>query len=291
VAVERVRAILEANEVMEDRPEAREPAPLKGEIKFENVAFAYSKDAPVLTDVNFQIQAGQMVGVVGPTGGGKSTIVSLIPRFYDPSAGKVSVDGVDIRDYRINGLRNQIAYVLQETVLFRGTVAENIAYGRGSATRDEIVEAAKLANADEFIAKMPHGYDTMVGDRGDTLSGGQRQRIGIARALIRNNPILILDEPTAALDTESEQLVMEALERLMKGRTVITIAHRLSTIRNSDKILVLKGGVVAEEGTHDELIAKGGVYAELYHIQFNKQPAEHATTTPVSAPTVTDSAG
>jgi ABC-type multidrug transport system fused ATPase/permease subunit len=291
VAVERVRAILEANEVMEDRPEAREPAPLKGEIKFENVAFAYSKDAPVLTDVNFQIQAGQMVGVVGPTGGGKSTIVSLIPRFYDPSAGKVSVDGVDIRDYRINGLRNQIAYVLQETVLFRGTVAENIAYGRGSATRDEIVEAAKLANADEFIAKMPHGYDTMVGDRGDTLSGGQRQRIGIARALIRNNPILILDEPTAALDTESEQLVIEALERLMKGRTVITIAHRLSTIRNSDKILVLKGGVVAEEGTHDELIAKGGVYAELYHIQFNKQPAEHATTTPVSAPTVTDSAG
>ena len=291
VAVERVRTILEANDVIEERPDAREPAPLKGEIKFENVAFAYSKDAPVLTDVNFKIQAGQMVGVVGPTGGGKSTIVSLIPRFYDPSAGKVSVDGVDIRDYRINGLRNQIAYVLQETVLFRGTVAENIAYGRGSATRDEIVEAAKLANADEFIAKMPHGYDTMVGDRGDTLSGGQRQRIGIARALIRNNPILILDEPTAALDTESEQLVIEALERLMKGRTVITIAHRLSTIRNSDKILVLKGGVVAEEGTHDELIAKGGVYAELYHIQFDKQPAEHAATTPVSAPTVTDSAG
>ena len=291
VAVERVRAILEANDVIEDRLDAREPAPLKGEIRFENVAFAYSKDAPVLTDVNFKIQAGQMVGVVGPTGGGKSTIVSLIPRFYDPSAGKVSVDGVDIRDYRINGLRNQIAYVLQETVLFRGTVAENIAYGRGSATRDEIVQAAKLANADEFIAKMPHGYDTMVGDRGDTLSGGQRQRIGIARALIRNNPILILDEPTAALDTESEQLVIEALGRLMKGRTVITIAHRLSTIRNSDKILVLKGGVVAEEGTHDELIAKGGVYAELYHIQFDKQPAEHATTAPVSAPTVTDSAG
>jgi ABC-type multidrug transport system fused ATPase/permease subunit len=291
VAVERVRAILEANDVIEERPDAREPAPLKGEIRFENVAFAYSKDAPVLTNVNFKIQAGQMVGVVGPTGGGKSTIVSLIPRFYDPSAGKVFVDGVDIRDYRINGLRNQIAYVLQETVLFHGTVAENIAYGRGSATRDEIVEAAKLANADEFIAKMPHGYDTMVGDRGDTLSGGQRQRIGIARALIRNNPILILDEPTAALDTESEQLVIEAMERLMKGRTVITIAHRLSTIRNSDKILVLKGGVVAEEGTHDELIAKGGVYAELYHIQFDKQPAEHATTAPVSAPTVTDSAG
>ena len=285
VGVERVRAILEANDVIEERGDAREPQPLKGEIKFENVAFAYNKDAPVLTDVNFQIQAGQMVGVVGPTGGGKSTIVSLIPRFYDPSAGKVSVDGVDIRDYKIHGLRNQIAYVLQETVLFRGTVAENIAYGRGSATRDEIVEAAKLANADEFIAKMPHGYDTMVGDRGDTLSGGQRQRIGIARALIRNNPILILDEPTAALDTESEQLVMEALERLMKGRTVITIAHRLSTIRNSDKIVVLKGGVVAEEGTHDELMAKSGVYAELYHIQFDKPPAEAAAAATASAST------
>jgi ABC-type multidrug transport system fused ATPase/permease subunit len=283
VGVERVRAILEANDVIEERADAREPQPLKGEIKFENVAFAYNKDAPVLTDVNFEIKAGQMVGVVGPTGGGKSTIVSLIPRFYDPSAGKVSVDGVDIRDYKIHGLRNQIAYVLQETVLFRGTVADNIAYGRGSAARDEIVAAAKLANADEFIAKMPHGYDTMVGDRGDTLSGGQRQRIGIARALIRNNPILILDEPTAALDTESEQLVMEALERLMKGRTVITIAHRLSTIRNSDKIVVLKGGVVAEEGTHDELIAKGGVYAELYHIQFDKPPAEAAAAAAASA--------
>ena len=285
VGVERVRAILEANDVIEQRGDAREPQPLKGEIKFENVAFAYNKDAPVLTDVNFQIQAGQMVGVVGPTGGGKSTIVSLIPRFYDPSAGKVSIDGVDIRDYKLHGLRNQIAYVLQETVLFRGTVAENIAYGRGSATRDEIVKAAKLANADEFIAKMPQGYDTMVGDRGDTLSGGQRQRIGIARALIRNNPILILDEPTAALDTESEQLVMEALERLMKGRTVITIAHRLSTIRKSDKIVVLKGGVVAEEGTHDELMAKSGVYAELYHIQFDKPPAEAAVAATASAST------
>jgi subfamily B ATP-binding cassette protein MsbA len=285
VGVERVRAILEASDVVEERGDAREPQPLKGEIKFENVAFAYNKDAPVLTDVNFEIKAGQMVGVVGPTGGGKSTIVSLIPRFYDPSAGKVSVDGVDIRDYKIHGLRNQIAYVLQETVLFRGTVAENIAYGRGSATRDEIVKAAKLANADEFIAKMPHGYDTMVGDRGDTLSGGQRQRIGIARALIRNNPILILDEPTAALDTESEQLVMEALERLMKGRTVITIAHRLSTIRKSDKIVVLKGGVVAEEGTHDELMAKSGVYAELYHIQFDKPPAEAAAAATASAST------
>jgi subfamily B ATP-binding cassette protein MsbA len=213
-----------------------------------------------------------MVGVVGPTGGGKSTIVSLIPRFYDPSSGSVKIDGKDVRDYQHLALRDQIGYVLQETVLFEGTIRDNIAYGRKGVTPEEIMEAAKLANADEFISRMPHGYDTMVGERGETLSGGQRQRIGIARAIIRNNPILILDEPTAALDTESERLVIEALERLMKGRTVITIAHRLSTIRDANKIIVLKGGVVAEQGTHDELLAKGGVYAELYKIQFNTPP-------------------
>jgi len=276
VAVDRIRAILDAETVIPERPDARDPQPLSGEVVFENVAFGYNVDAQVLRDVSFRIKAGQTVGVVGPTGGGKSTIVSLIPRFYDPTAGKVHIDGVDIRDFKLKGLRNQIGYVLQETVLFRGTVADNIAYGRAGATKKEVIEAAKLANADEFIAKMPHGYDTMVGERGDTLSGGQRQRIGIARAIIRNNPILILDEPTAALDTESERLVMEALERLMKGRTVITIAHRLSTIRDSDKIIVLKDGVVAEEGTHDELIALGGVYAELYRVQFGEQPAARA---------------
>jgi len=276
VGVDRVRAILEADDVIPENPQAREPQVLKGDIEFEHVAFAYGKEAAVLKDVSFKIKAGQMVGVVGPTGSGKSTIVSLIPRFYDPSGGKVIIDGTDARDYKLHRLRSHIAYVLQETVLFRGTVAENIAYGRGSATRDEIVAAAKLANADEFISKMPHGYDTMVGDRGDTLSGGQRQRIGIARALIRNNPILILDEPTAALDTESEQLVIEALERLMKGRTVITIAHRLSTIRDSDKIVVLKDGVMAEEGTHDELMLRGGVYAGLYQVQFDKPSGARA---------------
>jgi ABC-type multidrug transport system fused ATPase/permease subunit len=217
-----------------------------------------------------------MVGVVGPTGGGKSTIMSLIPRFYDPSAGSVLVDGIDVRDYRLQALRDQIGYVLQETVLFRGTIRDNIAYGRAGATEEEIIAAAKLANADEFISRMPDGYKTLVGDRGDTLSGGQRQRIGIARAIIRNNPILILDEPTAALDAESERLVIEALERLMKGRTVLTIAHRLSTIRDADKIIVLKNGVVAEQGTHDELLALGGTYAELYSVQFDKTPAKAA---------------
>ena len=276
VGVERVRAILDADDMIPQKPGAQDPAPLKGEIVFERVGFSYAKEAAVLKDVNFRIKAGQMVGIVGPTGSGKSTVVSLIPRFYDPTAGTITIDGTDVRDYSLAGLRNQIAYVLQETVLFRGTVADNIAYGRGGATRDEILQAAKLANADEFIVKMPNGYDTMVGDRGDTLSGGQRQRIGIARAIIRNNPILILDEPTAALDTESEQLVIEALERLMKGRTVITIAHRLSTIRDADNILVLKDGVVLEEGTHEQLLARNGTYAQLYRVQFEKGPAAQA---------------
>jgi ABC-type multidrug transport system fused ATPase/permease subunit len=276
VGVERVRAILDADDMIPQKPGAQAPAFLKGEIAFEHVGFSYAKEAAILKDVNFQIKAGQMVGIVGPTGSGKSTVVSLIPRFYDPTAGTITIDGTDVRDYSLAGLRNQIAYVLQETVLFRGTVADNIAYGRGGATRDEILQAAKLANADEFIVKMPNGYDTMVGDRGDTLSGGQRQRIGIARAIIRNNPILILDEPTAALDTESEQLVIEALERLMKGRTVITIAHRLSTIRHADNILVLKDGVVLEEGTHEQLLARNGTYAQLYRVQFEKGPAAQA---------------
>ena len=219
----------------------------------------------------FRSQHGQKIGICGPTGSGKSTLLSLIPRFYDPSNGKVMIDGVDIADYDLKKLRDQIGFVLQDTVLFAGTIAENIAYGRVDATPEEIVAAAKLANAHEFIARMPHGYDSPVGDRGFTLSGGQRQRIGIARALVRDSPILILDEPTAALDTESEQLVVEALERLMSGRTVITITHRLSTIRNADKILVIKGGTLAEQGTHDTLIAQGGIYAGLYTIQFGAQ--------------------
>ena len=275
VAVERIRQILDADTILPEKPDALEQ-PIRGEIVFEHVAFAYDESYPVLRDVSFTVNPGQMIGVVGPTGGGKSTIMSLIPRFYDPSAGKVLVDGVDVRDYRLRSLRDQIGYVLQETVLFRGTVRDNIAYGRAGATDEEIIAAAKLANADEFISRMPNGYQSFVGDRGDTLSGGQRQRIGIARAIIRNNPILILDEPTAALDTESERLVIEALERLMKGRTVLTIAHRLSTIRDADKIIVLKGGVVAEQGTHDQLLALGGTYAELYSVQFDTTAAKAA---------------
>ena len=273
VGVERIRAILDADMTIPERPDARQPQTLAGEIEFSHVAFSYDPGAPVLTDVSFKVKAGQMVGVVGPTGCGKSTVVNLIPRFYDSTAGTVKIDGADIREYKKHPLRDQIGYVLQEPGLFAGTVSENIAYGKPGVTAAQIKEASKLANADEFIAKMPHGYDTMIGERGETLSGGQRQRIGIARAIIRNNPILILDEPTAALDTESEKLVIDALEKLMKGRTVLTIAHRLSTIRDADKIVVLKDGVVAEEGSHDQLLARDGVYAELYRIQYNTAPA------------------
>jgi subfamily B ATP-binding cassette protein MsbA len=193
----------------------------------------------------------------------------LIPRFYDVTAGSVLVDGIDVRDYQIKALRDQIGYVLQDTVLFHGTILENIAFGNPHASKDEIIAAAKLANADEFIARMPLGYETLVGERGSTLSGGQRQRIGIARVMVRNSPILLLDEPTAALDSESEKLVIEALETLMKGRTVIAIAHRLTTIHDADKIIVIANGVVAENGSHEQLLKENGIYAELYHTQFD----------------------
>ena len=274
VGVERIQGILETDAILPEKPDAVEPAALNGAIEFDHVAFSYDPAQPVLKDISFKVKPGQFVGLVGPTGSGKSTVVSLIPRFYDPVSGVVRIDGHDARDLRIKGLRDQVGYVLQDTVLFRGTVADNIAFGRPGATREEVVEAAKLANADEFISRMAQGYDTMVGERGLTLSGGQRQRIGIARVMIRNNPILLLDEPTAALDSESEKLVIDALERLMKGRTVITIAHRLSTIRDADLIVVVSGGVVAESGTHDDLIALGGIYAELHRTQFQDASAK-----------------
>jgi subfamily B ATP-binding cassette protein MsbA len=264
VGLERIRAILDIGASIPEHPDAREPEPFKGAITFEHVAFSYKPEAPVLADVTFSIAPGQFVGLVGMTGSGKSTIVSLIPRFYDPTAGRILIDGADLRAYTLDGIRRQIGFVLQDTVLFRGTVRDNIAYGRPDATEEQIIAAARLANADEFIVRMPRGYDTMIGERGVTLSGGQRQRIGIARALIRDAPILIMDEPTAALDTESEKLVMEGLDRLMRGRTVLTITHRLNTIRGADTIIVLHGGIVAEQGTHDELLARSGIYAELY---------------------------
>jgi subfamily B ATP-binding cassette protein MsbA len=264
VGLERILSILDIDMSIQERRDAREPDAFKGGITFDHVAFSYSPEVPVLKDVSFSIVPGQFVGVVGATGSGKSTIVSLIPRFYDPTAGRILIDGSDSREYTLSGLRRHIGFVLQDTVLFRGTVRDNIAYGRHHATEAQIISAAKLANADEFIVRMAGGYDAPIGERGITLSGGQRQRIGIARAFIRNAPILILDEPTASLDMELEQLVMEGLNRLMKGRTVIMITHRLNTIRAADTIVVLDAGVVAEQGTHDELLARGGIYAAVH---------------------------
>src|SRR6185369_4528684 len=267
VAMERVQQLLEIDDIIPQKPNAIKPGKLKGGIVFEKISFGYNHEATILKDASMKINVGDRVGICGPTGSGKSTVASLIPRFYDPWSGRILIDDIDIADYDLNGLRKQVGFVLQDTLLFYGSVADNIAYGKPEATKEEIINAARLANAEEFILKMPHGYDTLVGERGVTLSGGQRQRIGIARAIIRDSHILILDEPTASLDTESERLVMDALEKLMEGRTVITITHRLSTISDYDKIFVMRDGGIEEQGTHAELIKQGKLYAELYHVQ------------------------
>jgi subfamily B ATP-binding cassette protein MsbA len=277
VGFERIREILETESVVRDLPRARQAQPFKGKIEFDKVSFGYDPDRLILKDISFQIAPGQVAAFVGPTGGGKTTIINLVARFYDPTSGTVKIDGTDIRAFTIKSIRDQISFVLQDTVLFHTPIWENIAYGRPEATRAEIIRAAELANADEFIKKMPEGYDTMVGERGITLSGGQRQRIAIARAVIRNTPILVLDEPTSGLDAQSEQAVFEALERLMKGKTSIVIAHHLATILRANIIFVVKDNQLRERGTHDELIAAGGLYYELYDIQ-NGQKAEAVVT-------------
>ena len=261
-------------EVMDVKPDIESPENAEklpraaGNIRFEDVCFAYADDpeTPVLDHLNLDIRAGQSVALVGPSGGGKTTICNLIPRFYDVTAGRVTVDGHDVRAVELNSLREQIGVVQQDVYLFSGTIFENIAYGRPGATREEVIEAAKQAGAHDFISTTPDGYDTYVGERGVRLSGGQKQRISIARVFLKNPPILILDEATSALDNESERLVQQSLERLAEGRTVLTIAHRLSTIRNADKIVVLTEDGVAEQGTHTDLIAKGGAYAHLYQL-------------------------
>jgi subfamily B ATP-binding cassette protein MsbA len=252
-------------------PGARRASRFKGAIEFENVSFGYTPEQMILKDMSFKIEPGQIAAFVGPTGSGKSTIISLVARVYDPISGEVKIDGTNVRNYTMKSLRQQISFVLQETLLFRAPVWKNIAYGRPEASRAEIIEAAKLANAHEFIEEMPDGYDTMVGERGVTLSGGQRQRIAIARAVIRNSPILVLDEPTSGLDAASEQAVFEALDRLMKGRTSIVVAHHLATIRRANIIFVVKDNTLVERGTHDELLAAGGLYSELYDIQFRQE--------------------
>ena len=274
VGYERIREVLDTYPEVTDVPGAITARRLKGEIEFGHVNFSYQPGRPVLKDVNFKIEPGQVAALAGPTGAGKSTIISLIPRFYDPASGAVKIDGYDVRRFTQKSLRQQISFVLQETVLFHGPIWHNIAYGKPNATRAEILRAADLANANEFVEKMPEGYNTLVGERGVTLSGGQRQRIAIARAVIRNTPILILDEPSSGLDAGSEKLVFDALDRLMKGRTTIVIAHRLSTIRSADIIFVVKDGTIVERGTHEELLKSGGLYAELYELQFSEDAVE-----------------
>ena len=267
VGYERVRELLSVESRIRDRAGARPAPPLKGLIEFDRVGFSYDGKTPALSEVSLRIDPGQVAAFVGPSGAGKTTIASLIPRFYDPVSGSVRVDGTDIRDFTLKSLRDQISFVLQDTLLFRATIWENIAYGRPDADPEDTVRAATLANAHDFIMALPQGYATMVGDRGLSLSGGQRQRIAIARAIVRDTPILILDEPTAALDAASAQAVVDALERLMAGRTSIVIAHHLQAVRRADVIFVVSDAGIVEHGTHDSLLARGGLYAELHGIQ------------------------
>jgi subfamily B ATP-binding cassette protein MsbA len=274
VGWERIREVLENETQVRDLPGAKAAPRFKGQIEYEHVRFAYNGDGAVLEDLSLDIKPGQMVALVGPTGAGKTTIVSLLPRFYEANGGVIRIDGIDIRKFKQKSLREQISFVLQETLLFHATVAQNIAYGKPQASHEEIVRAARLANAEEFIERMADGYETMVGERGVTLSGGQRQRITIARAIIRNSPILILDEPSAGLDAESEKLVFDALENLMQGKTSIVIAHRLATVRRADVIFVIDRGRVVEQGSHEELLANRGLYSHLYELQFKGEESK-----------------
>ncbi|NDO18350.1 ABC transporter ATP-binding protein [Lachnospiraceae bacterium MD329] len=265
--IERFLEIMDAPSDITDKENAVELTDVQGNIKFENVGFHYSDDnTQILSNINLDIKKGDSVALVGPSGGGKTTLCNLIPRFYDTTEGHILIDGIDIKDVTLKSLRNSIGVVQQDVYLFSGTVYENIAYGLPDASKEDIIEAAKLAGAHEFISALPHGYNTYVGERGVKLSGGQKQRISIARVFLKNPPILILDEATSALDNESEKIVQDSLEKLAKGRTVFTIAHRLTTIRNASTILVLTENGIEEQGTHQELIDKGGLYADLYSL-------------------------
>ncbi len=262
----RVAEVLDSKSEIEESPDAYDLSSVEGNISFEHVSFDYINGEHVLKDISFTAKKGQMIAIVGPTGVGKTTIVSLLERFYDPLSGKITIDGHNLKDITLHSLRNNISLVLQDVFLFNGTIEENIAYGVDNYTRENVVDAAKTAYADEFISKMPNGYDTVVGERGVRLSGGQKQRIAIARAVLRNTPILILDEATSSVDTETESNIQEAIEKLMGNRTIIVIAHRLTTVMKADNIIVLEKGSVVEQGTHKELFEKGGLYAKMCRI-------------------------
>jgi subfamily B ATP-binding cassette protein MsbA len=266
-AADRIFEFLDTPLEMVDQPGARVFDTVKDAVRFENVSFHYTDDAPVLNNVTLAARRGTVTALVGPSGAGKTTLVDLIARFYDPTAGRITIDGVDMRDFSVKSLRRMMGVVTQETVLFHDTVRSNIAYALPDSTQEAVERAARAANAHEFISQMPDGYDTILGERGTRLSGGQRQRIAIARAILRDPPILIFDEATSALDSESERLVQEAIEHLLEGRTVFVIAHRLSTIMNADQILTMEDGRIIQRGTHEELLAEGGLYRKLYRLQ------------------------
>jgi len=281
--MERVLEIFDTRADVQELPTLRDFR-LQGQVCFENVTFGYEPQHPVLKDISFEVRPGEIVAIVGPTGTGKSTLVNMLVRFFDPWCGRVTLDGQDIRLLPINSLRQQVAIVFQEAYILPLTVADNIAYGRPDATREEIVAAAEAANADGFIRRLRQGYDTIVGEQGATLSGGEKQRLAIARAFLKDAPILILDEPTSALDSHAESLLLESLARLVKGRTTFIVAHRLSTIRNADRILVIDGGRIVEQGKHSELIALGGLYKNMYWQQM--EIARHESLTNSVAETV-----
>jgi subfamily B ATP-binding cassette protein MsbA len=266
-AGKRAFLILDTKPEVTDKPDAKVLPPVEGNLTFRGVRFAYDDSKEILRGINLDVKAGEVVAIVGTNGAGKTSFVNLVPRFYDPTSGSIAIDGHDLRDISVGSLRTQVGTVIQESVLFAGTIADNIACGRLDFTREQIVEASKIANADEFIARLPMGYETDIGERGVRLSGGQRQRIAIARALLREPKVLILDEFTSGIDTESENLITEAIERIMRGRTCLVIAHRLNTIRHADRIIVLDAGQIVEEGTHDVLLAKQGLYTKLYEAQ------------------------